>query len=307
MSRVPTPDPTPHGPAYEGRLLARPDDEVVDQGAGFDAATAVARMSRRRLLGLLGAGAGAGLLAACTGTATGGGSGGTAVSAASGSASRGAASTAADAVSAIPEETGGPFPADGSNGPNLLTDAGIVRSDLTTNVDGTGSVDGVPLDLTFRLLDLADGAAPYAGAAVYAWMCDAEGRYSLYSPGVEEDTWLRGVQVADEEGAVSFRAIVPGCYPGRWPHVHFEVYPSLDAATSVSNAVVTSQLGFPRAMLEASFAGGAYPGSASNLAQFGTITDDMIFADGASLQVPSVSGDAGAGYSASLVVGVDSR
>ena len=41
MNHVPEADRTPDGPAYEGRLLARPDDELVDQGAGFDAKTLV--------------------------------------------------------------------------------------------------------------------------------------------------------------------------------------------------------------------------------------------------------------------------
>lgn len=33
MARIPEPEQTLQGPAYEGRLLARPEDEVVDQGA----------------------------------------------------------------------------------------------------------------------------------------------------------------------------------------------------------------------------------------------------------------------------------
>lgn len=33
MARIPEPTSTPAGPAYEGRLLDRPTEEVVDQGA----------------------------------------------------------------------------------------------------------------------------------------------------------------------------------------------------------------------------------------------------------------------------------
>ena len=40
---IPDPDQTAAGPAYEGRLLVRPEDEVVDQGAGFDLGTLVTR------------------------------------------------------------------------------------------------------------------------------------------------------------------------------------------------------------------------------------------------------------------------
>ena len=47
-------------------------------------------------------------------------------------------------------------------------------------------------------------------------------------------TILRGVQAADSNGQVTFTSIFPGCYSGRWPHIHFEVYPSLSAATDVA-------------------------------------------------------------------------
>ena len=68
MARVPEPDQTPNGPAYEGRLLDRPDEEVVDQGASFDIRTL---FSRRGVLGLVGAGVGTVVLAACSSGASG--------------------------------------------------------------------------------------------------------------------------------------------------------------------------------------------------------------------------------------------
>ena len=57
---------TPDGPTYEGRLLDRPDEEVVDQGAAFDLGTLFSRrpVTRRAVFGLFGVGAGAALLAA---------------------------------------------------------------------------------------------------------------------------------------------------------------------------------------------------------------------------------------------------
>lgn len=33
----------------------------------------------------------------------------------------------------IPDETAGPYPGDGSNGPNVLAESGIVRSDITSS------------------------------------------------------------------------------------------------------------------------------------------------------------------------------
>ena len=47
----------------------------------------------------------------------------------------------------VPEETAGPFPGDGSNGPNVLPLTGAVRSDIRSSFAGlSGTADGVPLD-----------------------------------------------------------------------------------------------------------------------------------------------------------------
>lgn len=295
MSHLPAPDQTPEGPAFEGRLLARPEEDVADQGAGFDVATLV---TRRRVLGLLGIGAGAWALAACSPS----GSGTTTAPSATGSASTVGGGSA---EGEIPEETNGPYPADGSNGVNVLEESGIVRSDITSSLDGGATVDGVPLSFTFTMTDMAGGGVPFAGAAVYAWQCDGQGRYSMYSEGVEDETWLRGVQVADADGRATFQTIVPGCYAGRWPHIHFEVYPDLDSATDTGNAIATSQVAFGQDMLDAVYQLDAYAGSAGNLAQIGRIENDNVFGDGYELQLGTFSGDASAGYAGSLPVGVD--
>ena len=85
----------------------------------------------------------------------------------------------------LPEETGGPYPGDGSNGANVLNQSGIVRSDITSSFgSSTTKAEGVPLDITMTINDYANNKAPLAGGAVYVWHCDREGRYSLYSQGV---------------------------------------------------------------------------------------------------------------------------
>ncbi|MFS0892624.1 hypothetical protein [Microbacterium sp. 179-I 3D3 NHS] len=211
MARIPAADPTPDGPAYEGRLLDRADEEVVDQGVVFDIRTL---MSRRGVLGLAGLGAAAAVLAACTPTVSGTSAG---TSTASTTPSTGTDTDAAAGTAEIPDETAGPYPGDGSNGPDVLDDSGIVRRDIRSSIDGSATDKGVPLTLEFQILDLADGGAPFAGVAVYAWHCTAQGEYSLYSPGLESATYLRGVQIADADGRVSFTSVFPGCYAGRWP------------------------------------------------------------------------------------------
>ena len=135
--------------------------------------------------------------------------------------------TGTGACSTIPQETAGPYPGDGSNGPNVLGLTGVVRSDIRSSFAGlSGTADGVQLTLVLTIVS-ASTCAPLAGRAVYLWHCDRPGRYSLYSSSVTNQNYLRGVQGADASGIVTFTSVYPGCYAGRWPHIHFEVYPTL--------------------------------------------------------------------------------
>ncbi|MFT4288884.1 intradiol ring-cleavage dioxygenase [Nocardioides sp.] len=300
MSHIPEPEQTPDGLAYEGRLLTRPTEEVVDQGAGFDMATL---LTRRRVLSVVGMGAGALALAACSSD----GSSSTSSDGSSDTAGSSASSTSTSAEAAdgeIPQETNGPYPADGTNGVNVLEESGIVRSDITSSLDGGTTVDGVPLTFTFTLTDLANDSAPYEGVAVYVWHCDAQGDYSLYSEGLEDETYLRGIQVADANGQVTFQTIVPGCYLGRWPHIHFEVYPDAESATNVENAIAISQVAFPEEVLNAVYALDTYSGSTDNLAQV-TLETDNVFSDSYEQEMGTFTGDVTSGYVGSLPVAID--
>lgn len=284
----------PVAASFEGRPLPKPDEPVVDQGLQFDITT---MMGRRGLLALLGGGLGAISLAAC-------GVPGTSVPAASGTASSGA--TASSNLTEIPDETAGPYPADGSNGPDILEQAGVVRRDIRSSFGtSTAKAAGVPMSLELTIVDMAQHDAPFAGVAVYAWHCTADGRYSLYSDGLTQENYLRGVQVADADGKVTFTSIVPGCYPGRWPHVHFEVYPDQASITDASRAIATSQVALPQATCEAVYATDGYARSADNLARLSLSTDSVFGDDGGASQLATVTGDASAGYAASLRVGVD--
>ncbi|KJL29535.1 intradiol ring-cleavage dioxygenase [Microbacterium oxydans] len=296
--KIPQPTQTPDGPAYEGRLLDRADEEVVDQGVAFDIRTV---MSRRGVLGLAGLGLGAAVLAACAPAAS-GGAGSKATPSASATPS---ATGSVSASGEIPDETAGPYPGDGSNGPDVLSDSGIVRSDIRSSIDGGATADGVPLAFELQIIDMANGGIPFAGAAVYAWHCTAQGEYSMYSQGLEDVTYLRGVQVADAEGRVSFTSIFPGCYSGRWPHIHFEVFPDVASITDASNAISTSQLALPEAVCATVYAESAYDGSTRNLSGVTLAGDNVFGDDSAELQLATVTGDVASGYTATLVVGVD--
>ncbi|MBS1907237.1 MAG: intradiol ring-cleavage dioxygenase [Actinobacteria bacterium] len=307
MSTFPDPTRTPDGPAYEGRLLDRPEEEVVDQGAPFDIRTL---MSRRMVLSLVGLGAGGAVLAACapavsTAASTASATPMPAVTSTPGATA--ATTTAALPAAEIPDETAGPYPGDGSNGPDVLTDSGIVRQDLRSSIGGGTTATGVPLTFSLNVLDMANGDAPFAGVAVYAWHCNAAGGYSMYSSGIENETYLRGVQVADADGRVSFTSIFPGCYSGRWPHIHFEVYPTAADIADSANAIATSQIALPQSACDAVYATGGYDGSAQNLAQISLASDNVFGDDGGALQIAATTGDITAGYTAALTVRVDTR
>ncbi|HEY0064480.1 MAG TPA: intradiol ring-cleavage dioxygenase [Telluria sp.] len=211
--------------------------------------------------------------------------------------------------SIIPEETGGPYPGDGTNTSvngvaNALILAGIVRSDIRASIAGaTGVAAGVPLTIRLQMVNVKTACATLAGAAVYLWHCDRDGNYSMYSSGVSGENYLRGVQEADSSGLVTFATIFPGCYAGRMPHVHFEVYPTLAKAGLASNRIKTSQFGFPSATLAEAYSATGYAVSVRNLASMSYATDN-VFSDGTSLQIASITGSAALGYTATLTVGV---
>ena len=201
----------------------------------------------------------------------------------------------------IPEETAGPYPGDGSNGANALELSGIVRSDIRSSIAGaTGVAQGVLLTVNLTVVNVNNGCSPLAGHAVYLWQCDRSGLYSMYN--VAQENYLRGVQETDSNGRVAFTSIFPGCYSGRWPHIHFEVYPSLAVATSSTEKIATSQLAFPKGICDEVYATSGYSGSVSNLAQT-SLSSDMVFR-GNTQQLATVTGDAQNGLVANLTVGI---
>ncbi|MEU6301431.1 intradiol ring-cleavage dioxygenase [Streptomyces chartreusis] len=265
-----------------------------DRGLSYDLPV----LARRRMIRLM---AGAGLipLVGCTSD---GESSADAPSKGSAEASPGSSAECAT----IPDETAGPFPGDGSNGVNVLKESGVVRDDITKSFGDSagGTAEGVPLTVTLTVVDAASGCGtPKKGAAVYIWHCDRDGNYSLYSDGVNEENYLRGVQETDDKGQVTFRSIFPGCYAGRWPHIHFEVYGSLADATAATAITNTSQLAFPKDVCESVYASDGYERSVGNLSGLSLETDG-IFSDGADQQLAAMKGSVARGYTATLTVPV---
>ena len=149
----------------------------------------------------------------------------------------------------IPEETAGPYPGDGSNGVNVLTESGIVRSDLTTSFGAaSGVAEGVPVTVQAQGLRPErrgrhrDGRRRGLPVALRprGQLLDVRRRRS------PTRTTCAASRRPTPRAASSSPSIFPACYAGRWPHMHFEVYQSLADATSYTNKLRTSQLALPQ-------------------------------------------------------------
>ena len=283
------------------------DVEDHDRGLVYDLAT----LDRRRMLKLLGLGgisAGLFTIVGCNPSGSSATPGASAAASAAAGASQGTDATGsagAASCEVIPEETAGPFPGDGSNGPDVLSQTGVLRKDIRSSFgSSSGVAAGVPLSIRLALEDGAD-CAPLAGAAVYVWHCDQAGNYSLYSQAAANENYLRGVQAAGDDGIVTFDSIFPACYQGRWPHIHFEVYPSLETANDEANKIATSQIALPKDVCDTVYATSGYEQSVQNLSRL-SLQTDMVFADdGGVHQLGTMSGDVAGGYAVRLAVPVN--
>jgi len=279
--------------------------DLHDHGLEHDLHRLLAQGRHRRgALRWLAAAAGLAVVG-CGGSGDDGSSGSSSSSSSSGGGSAGSAT-----CSVIPEETAGPYPGDGSNTSggsiaNALALSGIVRSDIRTSVGGaSGTAQGVPMTVVIDLVDTNASCADLSGYAIYLWHCDAAGRYSMYSAGVTAENYLRGVMATGSDGTATFTTIFPGCYSGRMPHMHFEVYRSTTTASQWTNKLRTSQIAFPVDVCSTVYAGASgYSASVANLARI-SFASDNVFSDGVTTQLATVTGDLSSGYVARLQVGI---
>lgn len=279
------------------------------------------RLGRRRALAWFGGVGTAALVSGCGGGSGSASSTGTATvtptptATATASPTPTPTATATSGTCTVPaSETNGPYPADGTNTSagltsNALTASGVVRTDIRSSFvsSSTNVAAGVAMTLTITVVDANNACAPLAGYAVYIWQCDATGNYSLYN--LPNESYLRGVQVTDANGHLTFTTIVPGCYEGRYPHIHFEVFSSLANATTGRSARLISQFAIPAAVCATVYseASGTYGQSANRYART-SISSDGIFGDNTAAQnavmTLTMSGSVANGYTASTVIGI---
>ena len=181
----------PHGPD--------PVDGFLQENGGG--------LSRRHLLGILGAG-------------------GAVVAVAGGSGLVGFGS-----AGAAPRGPVAPLTPEAMEGPYSLR-GGPRRSDMR---EGRG---GERLRLVLTVVD-ATTCDPIEGAKVDVWHADRQGNYSGFGATTGNDTFLRGRQISDGAGRVVFITTYPGWYPGRTAHIHVKVHAGGDV-------VHTGQLYFPQ-------------------------------------------------------------
>jgi protocatechuate 3,4-dioxygenase beta subunit len=123
----------------------------------------------------------------------------------------------------VPAQTEGPY----------FVDEKLNRADIRPDPTNGKTSEGVPLDLSMRVYQLGAGCVPLAGAVVDLWQCDAMGVYSDVRDNnfdTRGQKFLRGHQVTDSQGAVKFRTVYPGWYPGRAVHIHFKIRTSPGAS-----------------------------------------------------------------------------
>ena len=154
----------------------------------------------------------------------------------------------------------------------------------------------MPLTITLTVRDTSGAAL--AGYAVYLWHCDRDGQYSLYT--VPDENYLRGVQETAADGTVTFTSIFPACYDGRWPHIHYEVYPSLGAATRRRRTRSARRRSPCREeTCDVVYATSGYEQSVRNIGRVSLSTDN-VFSDGWTTQLATMSGDVTNGFTATV-------
>jgi protocatechuate 3,4-dioxygenase beta subunit len=193
---------------------------------------------------------------------------------------------------------------EGEIGPYFADDSatGFNRSSIVSNLDGTSTQPGVPLTLSVTVVDAKNGCTPYVGAQIDIWHCNASGVYSdISSEETSSDQWLRGYQLTDANGQVTFKTIIPGWYSGRTTHIHLRVRSSYSEASSTSDGTNTTQCFFDQTFIDTLYTTvSPYSAEGKNPT---TNASDRVYSqeeDGANLL--TLTGDNTNGYAASVTI-----
>jgi protocatechuate 3,4-dioxygenase beta subunit len=196
--------------------------------------------------------------------------------------------TGANTCTLAPTETEGPFP--------TKTPASYLRSDIT---DGR---TGHKMTARITLGNTNNNCAGLAGAIVDIWHCDAQGNYSEYGGGGMQANnyqavhFLRGRQVTDAQGQVTFTTIFPGWYNGRATHIHVHVYNASGTSLKVT------QIAFPEG---SSSAVALVNGYTKGMTGYTYNAQDNVFSnDTAGVQLATVTGSTTEGFALAIQLNV---
>jgi protocatechuate 3,4-dioxygenase beta subunit len=181
-----------------------------------------------------------------------------------------------------PEVTQGPYWVQGE----------LIREDVTEDQEG------VPLHLDIQVIDV-NTCEPVPSVYIELWHCNSTGVYSgvvASGNGDSSDetnldnTFLRGINQADESGVVQFNTLFPGHYTGRATHIHVMTH-TLNATVNANNTLTgnsvshVGQMFFDQDLIELVDAVEPY---ASNTQQITENADDSILSEEASDVDPMV-------------------
>lgn len=181
-------------------------------------------------------------------------------------------------------ETAGPFP--------TITPGALYRSNIV------GSRTGVAFTINITVKNVNNSCLEQQGVWVDIWHCDKDGYYSQYG-GTQMQTvdytgedFLRGRQITDVNGLVSFTSIFPGWYTSRATHIHVHIY---DAS---GNSLLITQIAFPEGS-------GSAVETVNNATSYGYTqglngytynANDNVFSDGVTTEMSTITGDLVNGY-----------
>jgi len=192
-----------------------------------------------------------------------------------------------------PQQTEGPY----------FVDEKLNRSDIRSDPSDGLVQPGVPLRLVFRVSRISGSSCtPLSGAVVNIWQCNALGVYSDFLDlnglfDTRGKKFLRGYQVTDARGEAEFITIYPGWYRGRTIHIHFKI--RADSAPRRSHEF-TSQLYFDESITDQVHAQAPYASKGRHMLQNDR---DRIFRDGGNQLMLQLTKDA-QGYVGTFDIGL---
>jgi protocatechuate 3,4-dioxygenase beta subunit len=189
-------------------------------------------------------------------------------------------------------ETAGPFP--------TINPANYSTSNIV------GDRTGVAFTININIVNLNANCAAYQGAIVDIWHCDKDGYYSQYggtamqSVNYTNNNFLRGRQVSNALGLVTFTSIFPGWYMSRATHIHVHIY------NASGTSLLVTQIAFPEGTNSAVVlvnAATAY-GYTKGMTGYTYNASDNVFSDGVSSEISTVTGTVAGGFTLNHTINV---